>query len=658
MDSPKAIKDRPMRMQFDSRVRLAVAGQNDMIVRFAQSLSEGGMFVRDDTPAAVGSRVLVEFLLPDGKPLCRLTAEVVHARPAMVPGENTAGMGLKFVEYDDDAKALRASLSQAAPKDEPQARAPGIAEPDQPPMRAPAPETLNVPGPPPLLALKGPVVGIDLGTSNSSIAIVEGGRPRVIASDRGYEAVPSVVFVGEDGKISVGHKAVERMILAPSRAVYGAKRFLGRPYASREVRTLGHFFAYELVEGPKGLAAAKVGDVVLPLEIVAAHILRELGEMARHHLGEEVHRAVITVPAYFGESQRQAVREAGRLAGFYVERLINEPTAAAVAFGYDRGMARTVLVYDLGGGTFDASILRIDGNEFVVLASDGDPFLGGTDFDDRLTEYALMTFERQHQLNLHNDIVAVQRLRFAAEVAKRQLSEAMTALIDLPYIASAKTGYLDLRMTFEREVLESLTQDLVDRTLNIVQSVLDQAGIGSKELDDVLLVGGQSRSPQVRRLVVERFGKQPSKAVHPDEAVALGASIVADWVRSNRPVLLTDLLPASIRIGAPDGLTTVLLPRGARLPAGTHVEVSPQGRSSAPMSVQLYRGEAERADENTFLGAIRFAPIASSAAVTAKVKVTVNVAADGLLSVSARHPLTGEVKELDVSLVEADGAVS
>ncbi|HET6344806.1 MAG TPA: Hsp70 family protein, partial [Myxococcota bacterium] len=360
----------------------------------------------------------------------------------------------------------------------------------------------------PLFSLSGPIIGIDLGTVNTCVAIVEKGRPRVLTTPDGYETVPSVVFVAADNAITVGRKAMEKMILEPSRGIHGSKRFLGRPFASKEVRSLGHFFNYKLVAGANGRVAAQVGDTTLPLEEVSAHILRLARDMASKLLGQNIGRAVITVPAYFGETQRQAVREAGKLAGLHVERIINEPTAAAVAYGFGHKLKRTILVYDMGGGTFDASLLRIDGDTLEVLATDGDPFLGGQDFDDRMTEYVLMTFERTHGVNIRSDSVAVQRLRFAAQATKHQLSEADTAALEVPYIAQSKGGQVDLRMTFERKLLEELTQDLVNRTLTIVDSVLRTAGVTSTQLDDVLLVGGQSRSPHVRRALVERFGRK------------------------------------------------------------------------------------------------------------------------------------------------------
>jgi molecular chaperone DnaK len=500
-----------------------------------------------------------------------------------------------------------------------------------------------------MIAVKGPVIGIDLGTVNSCVATVENERPRVITSSEGYETIPSVLFLDKEDRIFVGHKATERMILEPDSAVYGSKRFLGRPFASREVKTLGHFFAYDLVEGKDGRTAAKIRDHVVALEDVGAHILASLKKMAEHYMDCDVVRAVITVPAYFGETQRYAVREAGRMAGFYVERVLNEPTAAAVAYGYGKGLKKTVLIYDLGGGTFDASVLRINGDQMEVLATDGDPFLGGSDFDDRLTEYVLQGFEKENGVKIRQDMVAIQRVRFACEMAKKQLSSAQSATVDVPYIASKKGNHLDLHASITREKFESLTRDLVTRTLDIVERVLSDAEIKANKLDDVLLVGGQTRSPQVHELIAERFGMAPSKNVHPEEAVARGAAIIAGAVEQKIQVQLTDILPTSIQLGAADGKCTPLLPKGTRLPMDTEFDIDLAGARRG-LTVSLYRGEKEFSDQNQFLGLLRFPALASSAVATAKLSVKLSISVDGLLTVSARHPLTGETKELDVSL--------
>jgi molecular chaperone DnaK len=629
---------RSSRQEFAFRVRLAVAGKEAIAERFALNLSEGGLFIQDDRPPAVGSQVIIEFVLPDGRPLSRVAAQVAHSRPATFVGDKTAGMGLEFIELDTVARDIVGRLNRAKPA------ARRETEPDAGIFDLAGLEA-------PLITATGPIVGIDLGTVNSCVAVAPQGAPSVILSPQGYDTLPSVVFVSEGGELFVGHKALERMILAPERAVYGSKRFLGRPFISREVQTYGHFFNYDLVPDQLGRTAAGLGDQVVPLEMVSGHILRKLRDMATSHLDASVGRAVVTVPAYFGETQRQAVRDAGRLAGLTVVRILNEPTAAAVAYGFGRGLSSTVLVYDLGGGTFDATVLRIEGNTFEVLATDGDPFLGGADFDDRLTEYVLASFERDH-LSLRRDPVAVQRIRFAVELAKRQLSEASQSRIDLPYIAQVDSGPVHLDMTISRELFERLTEDLVDRTLSLVQEVLDRAGVAGRDLDDVLLVGGQSRSPIVRRRLIERFGKRPSGAVHPTEAVAMGAAIVAEALHSDLMVHMADILPASIRRAREDGSTELLLARGTRLPAQAEFSLPATLNRMAAAQISLFRGEGERAEENTFLGALELPALQSPADAQVAARVLLRVSGDGLLSVIAYHPATGELSNLELLLNE------
>ena len=635
-DAPPA---RPTRQQFAARVRFNVAGESAMSERFAANLSQGGMFVRDDRPPAVGSTVLLEFLLPDGKTLCRVSARVVHARPAQLPGEATAGMGLQFLQYDAFAQGLLAKQAPAAPE---------MIEPAL--VESLAPQALSG---------AGPVVGIDLGTTNSCVAIADKGPPRVLQSQRGYETVPSIVFFPTQGSVLIGHQAAERMILEPHRAIYGSKRFIGRPFASREVRTFGHFFHYALAADARGQTAAQIDDKVVPLVEIAQHILGYMRQLASEALGADVQRAVVTVPAYFGEHQRQAVREAGQRAGLTVERVLSEPTAAAVAFGFGRGLTRTVLVYDLGGGTFDASILRIDHDTMEVLATDGDAFLGGSDFDDRLTEFLLTMVERQHDISLRKDAVAVQRVRFAAELAKRQLSEAREAPVDVPFLAPG----VNLKETIAFDLFESLTEDLVTRTLVIVEQVLKLAGLKATEIDDVVLVGGQSRSPQIARRLSERFGKPPSHGVHPDHAVALGAAIVASAAYGTQPVAgaapslaLTDLLPASIRIGLPDGTTQVLLPRGTKLPAQMEFEIASTPGKTKEYVAALYRGEQTVSKELELLGQVRVPSSFALEIAKSKATLTLSVSSDGILSLAILQAVTGARQTLEVSLVE-DGEV-
>ncbi|MEE8410422.1 MAG: Hsp70 family protein [Myxococcota bacterium] len=647
-------KPRPLRQQFNSRVRIIVSGKGEIAERYASNLSEGGLFIRDDEPPPVGTEVLLEFVLPDGRPLSRSAARVVHSRPAISPGDKTAGMGLQFTRFGTVAKSIIEQVDKNAP--EPAALKPDpISEPEQP--RLLSMRGLELP----LLTASGPIIGIDLGTVNSCVATVEGGTSRIVLSPQGYDTIPSVVFLSKENELLVGHKALERMILEPDRAVYGSKRFMGRPFVSKEVQTYGHFFTFDIVAGPDGRAAAEIHGQQISLEEVAGQILLHLRTMAEAQLECDVSRAVITVPAYFGETQRQAVRDAGRLAGLQVERILNEPTAAAVAYGYGRGIQRTILVYDLGGGTFDATVLRIDNDTFEVLSTDGDSFLGGSDFDDRLTEYVLSSFERTSKRTsghvLRGDPVAVQRIRFAVELGKRQLTEATVTDLDLPYIAHSEEGPVHLRMQLTRELLERLTGDLVDRTLGIVQTVLDRAELTTQELDDILLIGGQSRSPHVRAMLVERFKRQPSSAVQSTEAVALGAALIAEALHNDLRVHLADILPASIQLALADGKTEVLIARGARLPASKAFEVMPSQDGMDEIRVPLYRGEAGTVAGNTFLGVLIFTTSSTTtssteAAQRTKGDVVLKVSADGLLSVQAKNPLTGEHRELELSLTD------
>ena len=624
---------------YGAQLHFTVANENELLERWGQSFADGNLFVRQDRPPAADALVRLTFAIENGTPASTtVVGRVQFARPATFPGEPTAGMQVRLIEIDAYVEDVAARWRQRAPA------TPEANKEDQAQFRI---FTLNNTAPAPLLPRSGPVIGIDLGTVNTCVAVMEKGRPRVLQSKEGYETVPSVVFVGSDKSIIVGHKALEKMTLEPHRGISGSKRFLGRPFASKEVRSLGHFFNYQLVPGQGGRTAAQVGDTVISLEDVSGHILAAARELAVKQMGVDVQRAVVTVPAYFGETQRQAVRDAGRLAGLYVERVINEPTAAAVAYGFGRGLDSTVLVYDLGGGTFDASVLRIKGDTMEVLATEGDPFLGGQDFDDRVTEYVLMSFERAHGTSLRQDAVAVQRLRFAAQMTKHQLSEVDSAPLDVPYIAQTPQGPLDVHMMLERRVLEDLTHDLVERTLSIVDAVLKAAKVPSSKLDDVLLVGGQSRSPHVRRLLLERFARKPSNAVHPDQAVALGAAVVAEAMQNKLPMQLTDVLPASIRMGVAEGQTAVLLPKGTRLPASKHFEVKATG-DAAELKVVLCRGEADAVSQNTLLGILKLVNPPKSGISTAR--ITVSVSADGLLSAIARHPETG-AQELEVSLI-------
>ncbi|OGQ89880.1 MAG: hypothetical protein A2289_24210 [Deltaproteobacteria bacterium RIFOXYA12_FULL_58_15] len=618
--------------------RITIASGAELIEKHGLDLKTGGMFIPSESPLPIGTEFPIEYCSPSGKTLFVVGAKVVYSRPATVPGDKTAGMGLELVNFDEKARQVIAKLD--VPVDSRVSRSDSLAIDDL--------------GSAPLG--DGPIVGIDLGTTNSCVAVVRDGVPVVITTQQGYETVPSVIYLSEDHQIVVGHAALQKMVLEPQRCVYGSKRFIGRRFASKEVRTFGHFFHYDLAPAKSGLVAAKVGTALIPLELVAASILSYLKAAATHFLGTEVKRAVITVPAYFGELQRQAVREAGRAAKLEVAQIVNEPTAAAVAYGFKRELKSTVLVYDYGGGTFDASALRIEGSTMRVLASNGDPFLGGSDFDDRLTEFALMTIERTHGINVRSDPASVQRVRFACEEAKRALSEADNAIIQVPYLTSAGSPTpVNAFVPISRDLFESLTEDLVVRSLDIVQSVLDAAGLKTTDLDDIVVVGGQSRSPAIRRMLTSRFGKQPSRNAHPDHAIALGAALVGAAALRQVRVDLHEILSQSIRLGLPNGQTEVLLPRGQSLPANRAFGVPSAVDGETTFKALIFRGEQGNAQGNELLGELTIPSNLALAVTKTKAPVTLSISADGILTATMKHPMTSHTETLEISLPEGDG---
>ena len=600
-----------------------VADATDLAGRFGQSFVDGGMFLPDATPPPVGTELQIGFTLPSGEVVSRTACRVVHARVAQSASDRTAGMAVQFTQLDPTAQRVAAARRQA--------QTPTLQSHDGPVVERLRRSDHALAG------RNGPVVGIDLGTTNSCVAYSENGVPRVLVTEQGYETIPSVVFVNDARQVIIGQPALEKLLLEPARAIYGSKRFLGRPFASMEVHVYGHFFQYELAVGKGGLTAARLGSMVLPLEVVSGYILWHAKRVAEANLGQEVTRAVITVPAYFGETQRQSVRDSARMAGLYVERIISEPTAAAVAYGYGRDLGSTVLVYDLGGGTFDASVLSIQGDTMEVLATDGDPFLGGSDFDDRLTQHMLQHLQRSRGLDLRNEPVAVQRLRAACEQTKRALSGSENANVTVPYLSHTSSGPLHLEYNITRGVFERLTADLMDRTLGIVQQALDRCRIAASGIDDIILVGGQSRAPRLRQLLTERFGKKPSHHVHPDHAVALGAALVAETLTAPRArLVLVDVLPASIRLALNNGQSSVLLSRGQKLPASTEFVVQFADTQGKRFTVSLCRGEAANTADNQPLGRLMFPESVLPRPPRTELHIRVLVTAEGIIEVQAR----------------------
>ncbi len=384
------------------------------------------------------------------------------------------------------------------------------------------------------MAEKRRIVGIDLGTTNTLVASVKNRVPKVVPGERGNLIIPSVVALSPRGDLLVGGVAKDQAVTNPKNTVWGAKRLIGRKWDSRAVQEMRSRFPYELVEAREGATGVKLSGRIYALEEISAIILGHAKKIAEQFLGGTVEEAIITVPAYYNDHQRNAVKEAGLLAGFDVKRIVNEPTAAALAYGFNRGLEQKVLVYDLGGGTFDVSVLQVTGNIFEVLATGGDTFLGGTDFDNRVIQYLLESFREQTKVDLSQSPIAMQRLRNAAEAAKIDLTLMSNVSVELPYIEEQKGKPLDLRFPLGREQLNQLTHDLVDRTFEICDDVLTEKGIARSQIDEVILVGGQSRMPLVQQRIQEHFGRPPRKGVHPDECVALGAALLGRLVRADR----------------------------------------------------------------------------------------------------------------------------
>ncbi len=450
-----------------------------------------------------------------------------------------------------------------------------------------------------------PIIGIDLGTTNACVAHVRNRIPKVVPTDKGSLILPTVVALSPKGDMLVGGVAKDQLLVNPKNTIYGAKRLIGRKWNSKIVQELRNYYSYEVVEGPAGEAAVLLGGQVYTLPQISAMVLQHLKKVAEAFLQKELREAVISVPAYYSDAQRHAVREAGRLAGFDVKRIVNEPTAAALAYGFSRGLDQKILVYDLGGGTFDVSVLQLSGNVFEVLATGGDTFLGGVDFDNRIIDFALEEFWRQHRIDLAASPIAMQRVKNGAENAKIDLSLIPNVVIDLPFIEERKGKPLDLRVPLSRQRLNELTLDLVDRTFELCDQVLAEKAIRPEDIDEIILVGGQSRMPLVQQKIQEHFGKPARKGVHPDECVALGAALLGDSLDAIDSVTLVDVLSMPIGIATPQNLFRRILDKNTTIPSGRSFRLPPPREPGKPIEIDIYQGESDQIVDNEFLGSIR-----------------------------------------------------
>jgi molecular chaperone DnaK len=640
------------------QLKLPCATPDEVRARYGADLKQSRFFIRTKQPRPVDTLVRLDALLSTGAPCFRAAAIVVRVREApnpaapVLPRAGDPGMELKLLAVDEAGRELIVSLGGTPPQ-------PLKADPSKAAAQKPAPPVMGAAGtteksaPPPAkedklpekpiapaaFARKAPMIGIDLGTTNACAAYVKKGKPTVIPSREGYNTIPSIVAYNDKGRFIVGHPAKGQLLINPRNTVVGAKRLVGRPFASPAVSEIRGRFAYDVVEGENGEAAVRLGDQVLSLQRISSMVLSEVREIAQHWLNAEVSRAIITVPAYYNDNQRQAVREAGALAGLTVERILNEPTAAALAFAHGRTLDQRVIVYDLGGGTFDASILQLQGNVYEVVSTGGDTFLGGVDFDKVIVDHLLNVFKEKNGIEFPGDRVALQRITDAAERAKIALSEQLETRVNVPFVAMVGDKPYDLDATLTRSELVLLTGHLVDRTLAVCREVLAAKGLTPKDLQDVLLVGGQSRMPLVRERIRAFFDREPSKAVHPDEAVALGAAILADNLDSGSAdaVLLIDVLSMSIGIGLPGGRFKKIIERNTPLPHRRGYTIGSTRDDQKTLEIAVFQGESEKAQENEYLGTLTVNDLPKGPRGSAQFDVMFTLSPEALVTVTAEE---------------------
>jgi molecular chaperone DnaK len=502
----------------------------------------------------------------------------------------------------------------------------------------------------------GKVIGIDLGTTNSCVAVMDGKTPKVIENAEGMRTTPSIVAFSDDGERLVGQPAKRQGVTNPERTIFAVKRLIGRRYDDPMVEKDKKLVPYKIVKASNGDAWVEADGKTYSPSQVSAFILQKMKETAEAHLGQKVDQAVITVPAYFNDAQRQATKDAGKIAGLEVLRIINEPTAAALAYGLDKSKSGTIAVYDLGGGTFDISILEIGDGVFEVKSTNGDTFLGGEDFDMRLVNYLADEFQKEQGINLRNDKLALQRLKEAAEKAKIELSSTTQTEINLPFITADQSGPKHLTMKLTRAKFEALVSDLIEKTIEPCRKALKDAGLTAGEVGEVVLVGGMIRMPKIQEMVKQFFGKEPHKGVNPDEVVAIGAAIQAGVLQGDvKDVLLLDVTPLSLGIETLGGVFTRIIDRNTTIPTKKGQVFSTAEDNQNAVTIRVFQGEREMAADNKMLGQFDLMGIPPSPRGMPQIEVTFDIDANGIVNVSARDKATGKEQQIRI---QASGGLS